>query len=746
QPPLYYLLGALLVGGIDLSDADSLLWANPQANIGDPMNPGNKNVYIHPPEQHFPWHGAVLAVHVLRFFSLLLGATTVFLTWAIVRLIFADQPLLALAVAATAAFIPQFVFITSTVNNDNLMTCLATLALYLILKQLKVTGCRPSVANGTHHASRFTHHVSRITSHVSRITSYVSRLTHHVSHFTPHAPWLILGIVLGMAMLSKLTALALLALVGMAIALLAWHARSWRAFWRMGLLVVLPAVVISGWWYLRNVRLYGEPTGLTAMWEVVGRRQDFGVDLWGEFRGLRYSFWGLFGWFSLAMPGWIVRLLDLFSLLALAGGIIAFGRWVRFGPNAIYSPARGAWAALRYREPEWGAAYRPLALLFLALWMGVVFVALVRWTSLTEGSQGRLLFPAIVSFGLFFVSGMRTWFLPRVRDAASLILVLALFALAAAAPWLWIAPAYALPAQLAALPEGAVPQDVRFGEAIVLRGVGFEQDWVRPGDAFAVTLYWQTSRSLAGEAERIVWLRLLDAVGQGIGLEDSYPGSGTLPTSLWPVGPVLAGRQVVRVGTDTDAPLVARLDLGLYDEQSGERLRAAGDLLTIGRVKVVPRRWPEFDRRQRIAVFDAGDQPGSVWLAAEFTADHRSAKAGALYPAVKAGQSLPLTLTWQVQAPPGRNYTVFVHLQDEAGQVVGYDDGVPRGGNYPTQYWADREVIVDGRLLPVGADLPAGRYWVRAGLYDEAGRVAAYRTAGERWPNDAVDLGVIEVE
>ena len=77
QPPLYYLIGALLVSGIDMSDADSLLWHNPQANVGDPLNPGNKNVYVHPPEQDPPWHGATLAVHVLRFFSIALGAATV---------------------------------------------------------------------------------------------------------------------------------------------------------------------------------------------------------------------------------------------------------------------------------------------------------------------------------------------------------------------------------------------------------------------------------------------------------------------------------------------------------------------------------------------------------------------------------------------------------------------------------------------------------------------------------------------
>jgi hypothetical protein len=40
QPPLYYLIGSLLVGCIDLGGAEQLLWSNAQANIGDPLKPG----------------------------------------------------------------------------------------------------------------------------------------------------------------------------------------------------------------------------------------------------------------------------------------------------------------------------------------------------------------------------------------------------------------------------------------------------------------------------------------------------------------------------------------------------------------------------------------------------------------------------------------------------------------------------------------------------------------------------------
>lgn len=690
QPPLYYLIGALLVSGIDLSDAESLLWRNPQANVGDPLNPGNKNVYVHPPGQDSPWRGATLAVHVLRFFSLGLGAATVFLAWRTVKLLFTRSSVLALAVAGTVAFVPQFLFITLAVNNDNLMTCLGALSLYLLLQRLR---------EGTREKST--------------------------------AGWVVVGGVLGLALLAKLSALALLGLAGLVIALVAWYHRSWRMAGRLALAVGLPALAVAGWWYARNVILYGEPTGLTAMWEVVGRREDFGVRLWGEFRGLRHSFWGLFGWFSIAMPDWVYRVLDVFSVLACAGLGLEVSRWLHWG---LW---RGAWSAFRYREPEWGAAYRPLSLALMAAWLGGVALSLLRWTSLTQGSQGRLLFAAIVPIAAFLVLGLRAWFLPRGRDVASAILALALLGLAAVTPWRWIGPQYARSTSIERLPEGAVSLDVAFGESISLRGVRFPQELAHPDEPFPVSLYWETSDELTAEDEVMVWLRMIqespspDDPAKGVvGLEDSYPGAGTLPVSLWPVDQLLAGRQTIHVGPDTPAPMVARLDVALYSAASGERLsHASEDLPTVGRVKIVPRRWPRTKRGPPAARFDAG-----VSLAS-YEHDER----------LGAGETLPVTLTWSVQARPRRDYIVFVHLQDEQGKTWGYGDGAPRRGNYPTWWWDVGEVILDVHELAVVPDAPPGRYVVVAGLYDGDGRVPAYRAGGERWPNDAVTLGAVEV-
>lgn len=75
QPPLYYLLGAFATFWIDTDDALSLLSPNPYANVGIPLAPGNKNVIIRTDREAFPFRGATLAIHLVRFLSVLQGAS-----------------------------------------------------------------------------------------------------------------------------------------------------------------------------------------------------------------------------------------------------------------------------------------------------------------------------------------------------------------------------------------------------------------------------------------------------------------------------------------------------------------------------------------------------------------------------------------------------------------------------------------------------------------------------------------------
>ncbi|MCI0477465.1 MAG: hypothetical protein L0Y55_14560, partial [Anaerolineales bacterium] len=81
QPPLYYALSALATFWIDTRDLPDRVWRNPHARIGIPLDFGNKNMIVHTSAENFPWQNTTLAVHLIRFLSILFSTLTVALTY-----------------------------------------------------------------------------------------------------------------------------------------------------------------------------------------------------------------------------------------------------------------------------------------------------------------------------------------------------------------------------------------------------------------------------------------------------------------------------------------------------------------------------------------------------------------------------------------------------------------------------------------------------------------------------------------
>ena len=80
------------------------------------------------------------------------------------------------------------------------------------------------------------------------------------------------------------------------------------------------------------------------------------------------------------------------------------------------------------------------------------------------------------------------------------------------------------------------------------------------------------------------------------------------------------------------------------------------------------------------------------------------------------GDTVALTLYWQVETQPDRAYTVFVHLLDSTGETVTQVDRWP--ANSPSDTWAAGQVMVDEYALVLPADVHPGSYRLRIGLYD----------------------------
>ena len=79
---------------------------------------------------------------------------------------------------------------------------------------------------------------------------------------------------------------------------------------------------------------------------------------------------------------------------------------------------------------------------------------------------------------------------------------------------------------------------------------------------------------------------------------------------------------------------------------------------------------------------------------------------------------LPLTLFWSAEQTPAHDYTVFVHVLDRDGQMVGQQDQAPAAGKAPTSGWVPGQLIADEYRIPVQTGSGDGPYRVYIGMYD----------------------------
>src|SRR5260221_7721018 len=290
QPPLYYFAASLIAKLIPVEFEPFPLERsrNPHAWIGVGNARINQNSFVHTPAENFPWHGLYLRFHLVRLFSILIGAGTVYAVYRTARLAVPQIPAVALVAMAFTAFNPMFVFLSASVNNDNLVILLSTVAIWLMLSMTQ---------------QGFT----------------VRRM-------------LLLAVVLALASLSKLSGLTLYPIAGAVLLLpLLKHRITWRVFAASLLAMIGTFAILTLWWYVRNWQLYGDPTGLRAMISIVLPRPEpyTVITMLDEMEGLRISFWALFGWFNVIGPAWFLKTMDALTLVALISGVWWVAREIR---------------------------------------------------------------------------------------------------------------------------------------------------------------------------------------------------------------------------------------------------------------------------------------------------------------------------------------------------------------------------------------------------------------------------------
>lgn len=84
----------------------------------------------------------------------------------------------------------------------------------------------------------------------------------------------------------------------------------------------------------------------------------------------------------------------------------------------------------------------------------------------------------------------------------------------------------------------------------------------------------------------------------------------------------------------------------------------------------------------------------------------------------QAHDPLQLTLFWQAQQAIGQDYTVFVHVVDATGTIIGQWDQQPAAGAAPTSSWSPSALIVDEYQIPLRLAGSTAPYRILIGLYD----------------------------
>jgi hypothetical protein len=706
QPPLYYWMAAVASASFDSSKWRELRRINPHNDMGVPTRDGNANAVLHTPAERLPWTPVALAVRAARLVSILMSTATVFFSYRVARELFPSSTLdtlafVRLATPVLVATVPMFAFISGAINNDNAAVMFSTIGVWWALRLLRLGDLSARSA-------------------------------------------MLAGAIAGLGALSKSSALGLIGLFGLAAVLSLWsdpppkgqqatptasangrdfggvsvrgagHGRAFAlALLRFYLLLVLVTLAISGWWFARNQQLYGDPLGWNAFLDVVGRRDMPAslAQLWSEREGFVWAYWGVFGTLNVIMPPVVYTALDALVVIAAFGlclGLVdGFRHWRREQSEAFGIPPPPALHSLALRQA-----------LLCAVWAALVFVAFLRWTSLTTASQGRLLFPCISVIAAAMAYGL--W---RIHRFALLAACAGMVALAIVVPFATIIPAYAQPSEAWAerLP---LPIDATFGNAIRLVEGGVrppDLTSVRPGDEVTFDLNWQLTRPVTRNFS--VFVHLIDENDVIIAQRDMYPGQGNLALSEQPVGRRWSDHFTLRIPPLAPAPRQLRWAVGIYDHANGERLRLAdgNDRAIFGGLELVGR---------------ASDSPVLHYINGLELSGYR------LDPAmVGPGDVLTATTHWRTVRPIDRELTLSLQLLDDHDNKIAQQDL-----RQPLTEWVAGQTIDVTHALQVGAEAPSGVYRLLMVWYtpDDLSRLPAYDARG-RFAGDQIELARVRV-
>jgi len=131
RSPLYYFFGSFFLNLLSSEDIGQ----------GPPTYEHRTMNFLHSKNEIFPFDGYEKIIHLLRFYSIVLGAITVFFTYKIAQLVFGKDSWGALFPTLFITLIPKFVYLSGVIHNDNLGIASSAIVLFI----LAITIQQPSI-------------------------------------------------------------------------------------------------------------------------------------------------------------------------------------------------------------------------------------------------------------------------------------------------------------------------------------------------------------------------------------------------------------------------------------------------------------------------------------------------------------------------------------------------------------------------------------------------------------------------
>jgi hypothetical protein len=694
QPPLYYILGALATFWVDTSDDFVMIPNEYSVHRG---GEGGVNLHLHLDDEEFPYRGTVLAAHITRLVSVLLGTVSVWATYLIARTLFPSRRKLALGSLAVSAFWPQLLFLSSVVTNDVMVTACGSLVLLFLAK---------------------------ILAHSASLWDLLG-----------------LGVSLGAGLLSKRNGLALVpfVVVGLGIAAIRKDQFEKKMLTLLGGsgLILVGVALTSGWWLkglqdryqgyiLRIFSMLSHPAQIAQLhWERLPSALYFCLA----------TFFAAFGHLLLGVEAWIYRLVALICLTAISGLVIF---WInkrasskdKISITILVLHILALLAAPAYRTlTAGGGGDAPTVISSVQQSPPLLFEKNVFLF------QGRFMLPAISSFSILLVLGIVSLLPKRLTGRSVACIGVVLLAFAILTPFRYIRPAYARPRLLSPsdVQELEHPVQIEFDDKIELIGYEVKGQNVFAGSEASVTLYWRCLEGM--EQNYPLTIEVLNSYAQVYGRLRLHPGYGSFPTSLWEEGDIFRETYRVSIASEIPTPSQAYFKVSFQKPDLPDKKlkphNVQGDPVeaSFGHLIVRAQKQPQVENPTR---YELG---GQVAL-----------KGYEVIASPVEGEDLKVTLYWSALTAISENYTVFVHVLDREGQLVAQQDRQPKEGLAPTSIWQEGVVVEDEYQLSIPSGSAGEQHRVQVGMYnlDTMERLPAFDADGSRLPDDVIVITEIE--